>query len=332
MDEGTVAALRTADPALADQVLALAELVGVTVLVRPPGTAPPPARVLLDDVAAGPPWARSAVRITGDDGGVAAGRGDGDAEPAALALPRDAERLLELLVSGPPRARVVGVLGAHGGIGTTTLACVLARAAVAAGTSTCLVGLDPAGGPDGLLGLGPTPGTRWADLDRHDGVHVPARLMSSLPRWRGVAVLGGDERGGPEPAVALAVLDALAQASDLVVLDLPRHALQAPALVRRCRDVVLLTGCDERATETVATVRTLRAHGLEPHLVVRRRGAGTPEVGRLAEACGSDVAVVLREERSLRAALSRGLTPGDQGRGPLVAAARALLRRLEEPR
>lgn len=327
--------MRTADPALAEQVLALAELVGVTVIVEPPGAPPPPARLLLDDVAVGGAWARSAVRITGDGGGgPEGGRGDRDAqtEPGTLTLPSDAERLLELLVSGPPRARVVGVLGAHGGIGTTTLACVLARAAVAAGTTTCLVGLDPAGGPDGLLGLAPTPGTRWADLSRHDGVHVPARLMTSLPRWRGVAVLGGDERGGPDPAVALAVLDSLVQATDLIVLDLPRHVLQSPALVRRCGDVVLLSGCDERATETVVAVRALRAHGLEPHLVVRRHGAGAAEVTRLAEACAIDVAVLLREERSLRAALTRGLTPGDQGRGPLVTAARALLRRLEEPR
>ena len=328
MTRAVTAALRTSDRHLVDRVRRLCVLAGVHLEVVAPGGAPPEATVLLDDRTepTGHPWRAlgSTTEVVDLGGG-----------ERALHLPRDAETLLDLLtrVGTPRRAVVVGVVGAVGGVGTSALAAVLARLAVDAGRTTALVDGDPAGGGlDILLGVEHDAGPRWSDLLTERGGFPPDRLMAALPAWHGVRVLSGDGRGGVHPGhdTAAEAVTALTRAADTVVLDLPRSLLTPRGergSLEQCDTVVLVTGCDTRAAAAAAAAAVALAD-LPAHLVVRGPAVGTLLPDDVAQACGLPLAAVLRPERAFTAGVERGLSPGDQRRGPLLAAGRKVLARV----
>ncbi|MEE6281519.1 septum site-determining protein Ssd [Georgenia sunbinii] len=326
------AVLRSADPGLIDQVRRLCALGGLELTVVPPGSGAPVGSIHLDDVTVPvePRW--SEVVTTGRVVELAAA-GHGGAD--ALHLPADAESLLDLLsqAAAPVRAAVIGVIGASGGLGVSALAAVLARLVVGTGSATALVDLDPAGGGlDVLLGVEHDAGPRWADVLTQHGGFPPDRLTSSLPVWHSVRVLSGDVRGGVDGAtpVALAAVTALARARDVVVLDLPRLLLAPgvdPGWLRLCGDVVLLAGCDVRSAAAATTAAaTLAATGTPAGLVVRGPAPGSLQPADIAEACELPLITVMRAERAFAAGVERGMSPGDQPRGPLRAAGRSVLR------
>ncbi len=164
-------------------------------------------------------------------------------------LPGQEAQLAALLMAALPRPRhrsAVGVLGARGGLGASTLAAGLALASAQAGGSCLLADLDPwSGGLDLLLGADQLPGPRWSALARLDGPAPPGALRSLLPCSAGVSVLAQDRSThelaqAPAPSVA-AALDRAVGDFDAVVIDLPRTAPHLwPALARRCQAVVLL--------------------------------------------------------------------------------------------
>jgi len=322
------AALRSGDRHVVERVRRLCALAGLALDVLPPGSDPPAAAVLLDDRTdpVGTSWAHGPGRAAVVELGP---------EPGMLQLPADAETLLGLLgrVAAPRRARVVGVVGAVGGVGASALAAATARLAVSAGRPSALVDLDPAGGGfDVLLGIEHDAGPRWADVLGQRGGFPPDRLMAALPTWHDVRVLSSDVRGGVALAdpVALDAVAALTRAADAVVLDLPRAVLAPdaePDWLALCGAVVLVTGCDTRSAAAAAAAAG-RLAGRAAHLVVRGPASGSLLPGDVAEATGLPLGAVMRPERAFAAGVERGLSPGDQRRGPLLATARRLLRPL----
>ncbi|MEE6297313.1 septum site-determining protein Ssd [Georgenia wangjunii] len=335
-------ALRSGDRGVVEHVRRLAALAGLELDVHPWGAPPPAAAVLVDDVAAPPghdaPWGDAPV------GGlvVAVAPAGADVGAEVLRLPAESEALLGVLIGAgaPVRARVLGVVGARGGAGASVLAAVVARLAVGAGVPTALVDLDPCGGGlDVLLGLEHDPGPRWADVLAERGGFPPERLVLSLPSWHSVRVLSSDVRSGVplDDVVARAAVHALACAVDLLVLDLPRHVLappgrdeDVPAWLAPCTDVVLVAGCDVRSAAAAdGAARALGAAGVVPRLVVSGPAPGGVHAEDVAEVTGLTLVTAMRPERSFLAGLERGLSPGDQRRGPLVTAGRRVLDALE---
>lgn len=324
------AVLRSADRGLVEQVRRLCALVDLELTVLPPGSDARPAAVLVDDVtvAAGRRWRET----LGADVVEIAGPGQGG--PDALHLPADGETLLARLTQAttPVRAVVVGLVGASGGLGVSALSAVLARLVVRDGQTAALADLDPAGGGlDVLLGIEHDAGPRWADVRTEEGGFPPGRLTSALPVWHRVRVLSGDVRGGVDAAdpVARAAVVALARASDVVVLDLPRLVL-APdgglGWLELCTEVLLLAGCDVRAAAAATAAATsLTRSGVRAGLVVRGPAPGSLTPLDVAEACEVPLVATMRPERAFAAGIERGLSPGDQPRGPLRATGRRLL-------
>lgn len=149
---------------------------------------------------------------------------------------------------------MLGVLGAVGGVGTSSLA-----AAVAAGWRRgTLVDLDRCGGGlDVALGIDMHGGVRWSGLHASGGRIDPVELARRLPRWRGVAVLAAD--GSDVSAEALRSVLAAAPVAGPVVLDLGRGDADVHHVALDCLDALIVT--------TVADVRGLTA----AHAVVRSR-------------------------------------------------------------
>ncbi|WP_205687554.1 septum site-determining protein Ssd [Cellulomonas endophytica] len=208
---------------------------------------------------------------------------------------------------GPGGALVVGVVGARGGAGASTLAALVATRA-SERTATALVDLDPvAGGLDVLLGLEDDPGVRWPDLAAARGALDGDELLALLPRRDRCAVLSaGRSAGLPDDAVVGAALEALAGVLGLVVLDLGRA--EAPARAGLCDVLVALVPADLRGVAGALVLRDA-APDADLRLVVRGPAPGGLGVGEVVRAVGRPLAGRVRSARGVARAAERAVLP-----------------------
>jgi len=230
-------------------------------------------------------------------------------------------------------ARMVAVVGAAGGAGTSTLAAALARSLRRQVGETTLVDLHtPGGGVDVLLGVEDAPGARWPDLADARGTVDPPDLLAALPRWAGVPVLSASRYAAapPQDDVVLDVVTALVRAGQRIVLDLPgpRSWDRAPGNLLRSADVVVLVvpRSARGVAGGIAARRVLDAVTRGPvRLVAGLPSAGRVDAGEVARAVGGPLAAVLDRDRHLPAALERGEGPRTGARTPVGRAARGLV-------
>lgn len=249
--------------------------------------------------------------------------------------------------------RVVGVIGASGGVGTSTLAVALAlRAAPAVGAVTCVDLVLHGGGLDVTACVEHLSGLRWPDLAGARGRFDGADLLAALPAEGPVRVLaagsprdatsaGGDYRGGaddggvpgegrvpgagvPPDAVVVDCVSALSTVCSLTVLDLGTSARWATL----CTDVVLVSGSSARQlADAGACASSLRrADGAAVRLVLRsgRREVVAPE--EVAAHLDLPLAGVLRDDARTVADADRGLAPGARAGGAASSTADRVLR------
>lgn len=240
-----------------------------------------------------------------------------DAEPWLVARLADA--------SGPSSSLgvVVGVIGARGGAGATSLAVALALAAARSGRRTMLVDADPfGGGIDLALGAECVSGPRWPDVLSAPPVSAEA-LAESLPRCGEVTVLAWS-REGPEEIPAGIVESLLAssrRACDLVVVDLPRSFDDAARVALAACDVVLMV-CPAEFRAAVAGHRVASSVGTyvaDVRLAVRGPAPTGLTAEEVAAAVGLPLVGWLDPEPDLDRLLDEGEPPGRAGRGPLAS-------------
>ena len=204
------------------------------------------------------------------------------------------------------RALVVGVVGAAGGVGASTLAALLARH-LSRTTSTVLVDLDRGAGGD----------VRGADV------------VALLPRWGSCAVLSAD-RTRPAPVdagVRVDVLHALACEVGALVLDLDRGTVvDGDAPLAACDAVAVVARPDLRSVAGALALRPrLDDAATACGLVVHGGPRAALAAADVADASGLDVWHVARHDRALAARAERA---GPGGRGPAARSAAAVARRL----
>lgn len=256
---------------------------------------------------------------------------------------QDDHVLVDLLAGtvagGPGDGHTVAVIAACGGAGASVFAAALAATAERAGRGVVLADCDPWGpGIDVLLGIEKRGGIRWDDLAAPSGRLPPDalhRALPSAPFGRGrIAVLCPGRTAGREISgdVVDVVLEAGRRAGDLTVVDLPRHPTAAGDRVLEKADlVVLVTTSDVRGSFSAARIADrLRDLGAIPELLVRGPspgGIGAQDIGR---ALGLQVLARMRPQPHLARDLENGRPPGTDRRGPLVAAATAVLAHLRQ--
>ncbi|MFI7482233.1 septum site-determining protein Ssd [Kocuria sp. M1R5S2] len=141
------------------------------------------------------------------------------------------------------RGRVLGLLGAVGGAGTSTLACWTADLAARSGRAVALVDADRAGcGLDVLLGLEDRDGLRWPDLLRIAGAVHAEQLWPAMARTGRLRWLSWD-RSLPAPLEVPypPVLEALRGAAQLVVVDLGRAGPECAEAAALCDEVIVVS-------------------------------------------------------------------------------------------
>jgi pilus assembly protein CpaE len=171
-----------------------------------------------------------------------------------LIKPVDAETLGEVFVrleqpeeEGKPGGRVVGLIGARGGVGVTTLAINTAWVmAERLSRRVALVDLDMYAGNIALaLDIEPTRGLREAidDPDRVDDVF----LKNAMAKFgKSLSILATEEAFDDTMAMTddkyLTLADNMRNNFDMTILDIPRHfIMREPALFSRCDEIVIVT-------------------------------------------------------------------------------------------
>jgi hypothetical protein len=218
--------------------------------------------------------------------------------------------------------RVIGIVGASGGLGASSLAVALAlRGSRQSGATVCLDGERGRGGLDVTACLEHVPGLRWPDLAPARGPLDGAALLRALPADGPVRVLAA--RGvDPGAEVTVAALEALALVCALCVVDLGRSI----ELVPWCTEVLVLAGVGARQlADASALVPSLIDLAPSSRLVLRvgRRDPLLPE--DVATHLDLPLAAVLRDDARVAADADRARPPGSRDSSSLAEVADRVL-------
>jgi len=215
-------------------------------------------------------------------------------------------------LDGRGEACVVSLVGASGGVGASTLTVACAQLAARRGVRALALDADTAGpGLEFLAGAEEASGLRWHDVADADG-HVLARTLTRmLPVAGGASVLSfrrGESRGATP-----AVLGAVQRGFDVVVADVPRHAigarLGADVLARSPATVLLAS---EHVTGVAAAQQVLTGlRGFsDRQLVVSCPVPGGLGPRQVERALGLPVLARLPRRRRVAGAVEAGRGPG----------------------
>lgn len=274
-----------------------------------------PAVVLLDSDSARHAVPGCAVILVGLDGEEADAWTAGarcNADRVAI-LPQASGWLAEhlgMLQRARDEGTVVGVLGAVGGVGASTISVWLAACAAARSLRPLLVDGDPFGGGLELaLGGEGRPGVRWPDLGEVRGTLNPDQLVHALPAMDGFSLLSmGTE---PPAAGVLAsaavppVMEAARSAFELTVVDVARGWSADGSLLPYCDSILLVVPGRVRAISAARSLVT-QLQPLPVRAVVRGPLGPNLDPGRVADAVGVPGAGYLPYLRAAAATENQG--------------------------
>lgn len=245
-------------------------------------------------------------------------------------LPQGRDWLVELLTDvndgGESPATVIGVVGAGGGAGASTLTVALGFEASRA-HSCLVVDLDPVGGGvEQIAGMQHhRDGVCWEDLGA-TGRLGGRSLRESLPTAGRLAVLGFGSGAAelPDVAVVRETMSAARRGFELVFVDLGRHPSPArEALRARCDHLFVVTTL--AVTSLAAATRLRRRLPSTGCSLVARGAERGVDVGVLADVLDLPVSAHMRDQPGLDEAIVLGAGPTYRERGPLARAVRDLL-------
>ena len=180
----------------------------------------------------------------------------------AFIIPAEIKELLAAIAQAahPPEDRLgtatIAVVGASGGVGTSTFAAALARSHRTASEQARALLIDAtahSGGLDLLLGVETAPGARWPELNIGDGSIDAADLYRALPSTAdGIAVLSAARSTVKDSfkldATLLAAVTSAAHAGEgLCVVDCTAENIPAA-----CTHVVLVVAAEVRSAAAAA--------------------------------------------------------------------------------
>lgn len=193
----------------------------------------------------------------------------------AFIIPAESKQLLSALADRVRPQQTSGnnfalaIVGAAGGVGTSTFAYAVASVA---GAGLLIDATSYSGGLDLLAGIEEEPGARWPDLAAGSGSVNAVDLHRALPRVGELGILAAARSGhAGQPSIKPARREAIFQAAAMhpagAVFDC--SPLEIP---QACEHVVILTAAEVRPTAACAKlVAELEAKQQKCSVVVRYR-------------------------------------------------------------
>lgn len=224
---------------------------------------------------------------------------------------------------------ILGVAGASGGVGASTLAVALGVVATERGLVSCVVDGDfDGGGLQVTAGVEHLPGHRWPDLTEVEGRVDGERLLGRLPAGEGCPVLSAGRMSPvldalvPERIPGPVVRDVLAGlegACELVVVDGGRSAPPGGGVG------LLVVALNARGLADAEA--WLGRHGGDglAGMIARAPRVDDRLAVATADRLGLPLLGALGEDRRVRAAERRAVAPGSLRRGPVRRLAERLV-------
>ena len=235
----------------------------------------------------------------------------------------EAGDILELMIAAGATSRgtVIGLLGSHGGVGTTTIACTLAHIVSTSEPTKpiALMDCDPLStGIEAWCGLH-TSGVNWADLSEKAGTLVPGRLAKALPTRNNLRVLSADPRAGmpTQGELPSRAITALSQSHDITFMDFPRSIASPHSdLLNWCDVLVLVTDTSPHAVSQSRRTVDFLTENLPrtPFILAVNRVSGDSQGASIAYDIGIDTAAPIRNARTLTKDLAHGMALGERCR------------------
>ena len=196
---------------------------------------------------------------------------------------------------------VIGVIGACGGAGASTVAAGLA---LTAPEPAFLVDAVPcSGGLDLMLGVEESPGARWEDFTTSSDLSLldAARLQEACPARGNVAVLTASRSTHPQLVTVEDVLPVVqAHIAGVSIVDLSPWSDYTAEIARACDEIVLVTPPEVRPVAAAAhAVAFAQAARLNVHVVARYRSWSSMSPSEMADVIGTDITVEIPRIGSL---------------------------------
>ena len=207
----------------------------------------------------------------------------------------------------------IGVLGASGGVGASTLTAALALRAHAVIDDCHLaiaVDLDPRGGLDTTLCIEHLDGLRWPGLERRlwAGRGPAGGGACDLPGDSGVRVIAGTGDAVPEWSLVAETLEWASEEADVVAVDCgPRPP---PPLISRLDHHVVLARLTPKGAVDAASVTRLCQLARTRTVLVTRGSSRERGAAALARELGLPFLAHLPDDRALARQARQGLPPG----------------------
>jgi secretion/DNA translocation related CpaE-like protein len=206
---------------------------------------------------------------------------------------------------------VVGVVGASGGAGASTVAASLATAHARRDERSLLIDADALGGGlELLMGCEARPGLRWSDIDVGEGRVAASSLLAAIPSIDGVSVLSISRLHPSDVDAALlrTMIAAGRRACRLVVVDLPRRLGAWFEAVAPDVDVAVVVATTEVRSASAGRHLVARARGscADLRALVRVTSGGRLEPEAVAEAIGLPLVGSVATRRSVSRAADEG--------------------------
>lgn len=233
-------------------------------VAAPVATSAPPDT--LEPAVAAPTWSEPAPDAT-TAGAAPVGPRIAPAAPRAGGV-SDLRRRAPVPAAYTGRGTIIGVYGAKGGVGTTTIATNLAVTLALGGSPTVLVDLDLGFGDVGIfLDLEGGPSISDAAEGRIDTDMLSKTALRHSSGLRVVASPATPSTVRPEPREILAILEALRSRFAFVVCDVPRVLGPLTVAALRAVDQVVIV-----TTPELPALRDLERVLARPSLALRARG------------------------------------------------------------
>lgn len=222
---------------------------------------------------------------------------------SVLTLPTDAPVLLEAIgyreTRSGPNEKVIAVLGAAGGVGTSTFAAALA---LCVGESILVDATVTSGGLDLLLGVEESPGLRWNDFSfAAGGVRANDVLPALICAANGVRLLAHSRNdiAPPTSQDVCAVIDAL-RGEHPIIVDAGLLGQHDQALVSIADVVIVIVPMEVRGVASANMhLLALRHENLDVVLVARARDWSSLDVSELSVFLGDEPTAMLSSIRGL---------------------------------
>ncbi|WKD62189.1 hypothetical protein CCICO_10970 [Corynebacterium ciconiae DSM 44920] len=237
----------------------------------------------------------------------------------AYALPAEAAGLLTDLGRAvrTEEGLVVGVTGCTGGCGVSTFAAALG-VQLSELAPTTVVGTDPSGGMDLLLGVEDEPGPRWDELDFSQGSLGAADVREVLPTAAASCVSSSRDRFDAAPLTTETILGALRSLREegYTVVDLPRADALDPDIVAYLDHLVVIVPREVRAVCAIsAQLSELRRSHVPLSFVTVARTWASLSAAEVETVAGITISAEFRFTTAVAKQLEQG---GLRGRCPRV--------------